>query len=120
MPSPVVDHAVPLASIAAPRRPHAPPLPALNVITVCCGSSTRTAAIVMPAYLSRTVRRLQTADDEHRHQRVQRAHLIPRLDLPEDLQVLHVALRQDRFVPVPARALVVAAVCDPVDRSGPR
>ena len=48
MPSPVVVHAAPVESIAAPRRPHAPPLPALKLITLCCGSSSLTADDAVP------------------------------------------------------------------------
>ena len=51
MPSPVVVHAVPDESSVTPRRPHAPPLPALNVITLCFGSSRFKAATEMPAYV---------------------------------------------------------------------
>ena len=51
MPSPVVLHAVPVESMVAPRRPQAPPLPALKFITLCVGSSSLTAEIVSPAYV---------------------------------------------------------------------
>ena len=66
------------------------------------------------ADLARAVRGVQPSDDQHGHQRMQRPDLVARLNLPEDLQVPHVLLREDGFVALPAGALVVVAVGHPV------
>ena len=47
---------------------------------------------------------------------MQRPDLIAGLNLPQDLEVANVLLRQDRFVALPTGALVVVAVGHPVDR----
>src|SRR5439155_1306960 len=60
-----VDNPVPSDSLAAPRRPHAPPLPALNVITLWRESSTLTAAIVIPAYVFAIQSTLPTRLSDH-------------------------------------------------------
>jgi len=47
----VVVNTVPVESTTAPRRPQAPPLLALNVMTLCCGSSNSTDTTEAFAYV---------------------------------------------------------------------
>ena len=54
------------------------------------------------------------SDDQRRQQRVHFARHVVELQLPEDLQILDVVCRQRRLVALPAGALHIAAVGEPV------
>ncbi len=58
----------------------------------------------------------ELSDNQHRHQRVQRARCVIGLNLPLQPQRAHVVFRQDLLVPDPSRALVIGAVGQVVDQ----